>query len=125
MDVALGFGIVEGLVAQEEHEGLNRLIPHTELSCCTKRRMEYWRSTGRRAIRGYLVFDMSIAWKLDKISYDSNFCKKFIEMLSGERFIQCLARLETVHREPEYGNLEAQNAGIVHFLRCQSRTALR
>jgi hypothetical protein len=83
--------------------------------------MEYWRSTGRRAIRGYLVFDMSITWKLDKISYDSNFCKKFIGIPSG----QCLVKLETVHREPKYGNLEAQNAGIVHFLRCQSRTALR
>jgi hypothetical protein len=26
------------------------LIPKTELSCCTKRRMEYWRST----IRGHV-----------------------------------------------------------------------
>jgi hypothetical protein len=86
--------------------------------------MEYWISTGRRAIRGYLVFDMSITWKLDKISYDFNFCKKFIGMPSGERFIQCLVKLVTVHREPKYGNLEAQNAGNLPFLRCEPRTML-
>jgi hypothetical protein len=124
MDVALGFGIVKAWWRRRDTR-TEPIDTQTELSCCTKRRMEYWRSTGRRAIRRYLVFDMSITWKLDKISYDSNFCKKFIGMPSEERFIQCLARLGTVHREPKYGNLEAQNAGIVHFLRCQSRTALR
>jgi hypothetical protein len=64
--------------------------------------MEYWRLTGRRAIRGYLVFGMSITWKLDKISYDSNFCKKFIGMPSGERGMQCLVKFKTVHRVPKY-----------------------
>jgi hypothetical protein len=77
MDVALGFGVVEGLVAQEEHENFPAA------------RRGGWSIGNRR--EGGQSGDMSITWKLDKISYDSNFCKKFIGMPSRGFIVSCEA----------------------------------